>query len=94
MVTGSAMIKLHAQLPKPARLWTPWVYDELNFVYPRELRPEVYSAAMDILGAPVKQMPALPVKMGTGLKFRLDCAVGSSWGMMQPWKPEPKVIAA
>ena len=83
MITGSAMIKLHAQLPKPARLWPAWVYDEINFVYPKEMRNQVYEAAKDILGAPVKQMPARPIGMGTGLKFRLDFACGSDWGHLQ-----------
>jgi len=94
MVTGFAMIKLHAQLPKPARLWTPWVYDELNFVYPRELREQVFEAAQDTLGAPVDKMPASPIKMGSGLRFRLDYAVGSNWGMLQSWKPQAKVMVA
>ena len=94
MVTGFAMIKLHAQLPKPARLWTPWVYDELNFVYPRELREQVFEAAQDILGAPVCKMPASPIRMGSGLCFRLDTNVGQNWGMMTPWKPQAKVMVA
>lgn len=84
MVTGEAMLKLHAQLPKPARLWVPWVYDELNFVYPKELRSEVYEAARDILGGPVAKLPAPAIKMGSGLRFRLDFAVGKDWGHLTP----------
>ena len=83
MITGHAMIKLHAQLPKPARLWPPWVYDEINLVYPREQRRLVYEAVRDILGAPVPQMPASPLKMGSGLRFRLDFAVGRDWGHLE-----------
>lgn len=83
MITGHAMIKLHAQLPKPARLWTAWVYDEINFVYPKEMRLQVYEAAREILGAPVKQMPARPIGMGDGLRFRLDFATGDDWGHLR-----------
>jgi len=83
MITGEAMITLHKQLSKPARIWTPWVYDELNFVYPREMRQEVYTAARDVLGGPVSKMPAPAIKMGSGLRFRLDFSTGKSWGHMQ-----------
>lgn len=81
MVIGRAMIGLHRELPKPARLWMQ-VHDELLFTYPQELREQVKEAALEWIRRPVPEMPAAPLNMAGGLRFVTKVKVGPNWGEM------------
>jgi DNA polymerase I-like protein with 3'-5' exonuclease and polymerase domains len=79
MVIGYAMLKVHDQLPSPARLWMQ-VHDEILIVYPKTLRNTIRDVVVGNLRSPVSQMPASPIKMGSGLVFNVDVEVGPNWG--------------
>lgn len=82
MVIGWRMLDLHRQLPSPARLWLQ-VHDEVDLVYPREIRKEVIECVKDIFRTPVKEMPSAPLGMATGLVFPVDIETGPSWGRVR-----------
>jgi DNA polymerase-1 len=78
VVMGYAMIKLHEQLPAPARLLMQ-VHDELVLTYPRNLRDVVADAVYSIVRDPVRAMPAPAIGQHSGLRFRIDLEVGRNW---------------
>jgi hypothetical protein len=100
MVIGTAMVNIHRELPKPARLWMQ-VHDEILAVYPKELRQEVRECLVSNLRTQVPQMPAAPLGMAGGLVFNVDVEVGPHWGAVRkieeveelekiredPWRP-------
>jgi hypothetical protein len=84
------MIKLHADLPKPARLWNQ-VHDELDIVTPPDLLPQVIEMAREYITAPIPELPATPIGMASGLRFNTDIEVGPNWGALKPleqWRIE------
>jgi DNA polymerase I-like protein with 3'-5' exonuclease and polymerase domains len=100
MVIGTAMINIHRELPKPARLWMQ-VHDEILCVYPKTMRDVVAGCVLDNLRKPVPQMPAAPLGMAGGIVFNCDVEVGPHWGAVRkidevvelekigedPWRP-------
>lgn len=81
-VIGRAMIKIHQQLPDPARLWMQ-VHDEILCVYPKELRTCVYECVVENLRQPVPEMSAAPLGMSSGLVFNCDVEIGPHWGALR-----------
>jgi DNA polymerase I-like protein with 3'-5' exonuclease and polymerase domains len=82
MVTRNAMIRLAAELPPPSRMLTQ-IHDEILITYPEELGGQVEECVREVVGAPVPQMPAGPIGMGSGLRFGLDIETGEDWGHLE-----------
>lgn len=84
MVMGRAMIRLDAELPKPARLWAQ-VHDEVLVCYPKSLREQVYDCMRTIVRTPVPEMPAPVLNMASGLRFNTDIEIGPNWAAIRPY---------
>jgi DNA polymerase I-like protein with 3'-5' exonuclease and polymerase domains len=80
-VLRRAMIKLHKDLPKPARLWCQ-IHDEVDIITPPELLEEVIECAHTHITAPVPELPASPIGMHSGLQFISDIEVGRNFGSL------------
>jgi DNA polymerase I-like protein with 3'-5' exonuclease and polymerase domains len=80
-VLRRAMIKLHKDLPKPARLWCQ-VHDEIDIITPPELLEEVIECAHTHITAPVPELPSSPIGMHSGLQFLSDIEVGRNFGSL------------
>jgi DNA polymerase I-like protein with 3'-5' exonuclease and polymerase domains len=83
-----AMIHLHRELPKPARLWNQ-VHDEIDIVTPPDLLDEVLELAKYYVTAPIPEMPAPAIGMHSGLRFASDVEIGPHWGALrseEEWK--------
>lgn len=78
IVTGRAMIGLHRELPKPARLWMQ-AHDEILLTYPKHMRQDVITCAIDNLRKPVPELYAPVLNMAGGLVFNIDLEVGDNW---------------
>jgi len=78
-VINRAMMGIHRELPKPARVWTQ-VHDEVVVVGPKELTKEIVSCMMDHFRTPVPELAAQPLKMFEGLVFNVDLEIGTNWG--------------
>lgn len=78
VVTGRAMIGMHRELPKPARLWMQ-AHDELLLTYPKEMRQDVIECAIDWLRRPVPELYAPVLNMAGGLVFNIDIEIGDNW---------------
>ena len=78
IVTGRAMIGLHSELPKPARLWMQ-SHDEILLTYPKNMRQSVIECAIDWLRRPVPELPAPVLNMAGGLIFNIDIEIGDNW---------------
>jgi len=79
MVTRYAMIKLHEQLPKPARMLMQ-VHDEVVVTTPPELLKEVVECLTAILSSPQRSLPVPTSVDSTGLlRFPVTIKVGSNW---------------
>jgi len=82
IVIGRAMIGMHRELPKPARL-SMQVHDELVLTYPKEMRKQVIECAIDWMRAPVPELHAPTLGMAGGLRFNIDIEVGPNWKDMK-----------
>ena len=78
IVTGRAMIGLHRELPKPARLWMQ-SHDEILLTYPKDMRQSVIECAIDWLRKPVPELSAPVLNMAGGLVFNVDIEIGNNW---------------
>jgi DNA polymerase I-like protein with 3'-5' exonuclease and polymerase domains len=78
-----AMIKLHRDLPKPARLWNQ-VHDEIDIITPPDLVWKVIEIAHQTITSPVPELPAEPIGMASGLRFASDIEIGPNWGALKP----------
>ena len=90
VVIGRAMIGMHRELPKPARI-AMQVHDELVLTYPKEMRKEVIECAIDWFRAPVPELAAAPLGMAGGLRFNIDIEVGPNWKDMKTMTKEFKL---
>ena len=78
IVTGRAMIGMHRELLKPARLWMQ-SHDEILLTYPKNNRQQVIECAIDWLRRPVPELSAPQLEMAGGLVFNIDIEIGDNW---------------
>jgi DNA polymerase I-like protein with 3'-5' exonuclease and polymerase domains len=76
-----AMIDLHRELPKPARLWNQ-VHDEIDIVTPPDKLDAVLELGKYYITAPIPEMPASAIGMHSGLRFATDVEIGPHWGAL------------
>ena len=74
------MIRLHRELPAPARLLFN-KHDSIGVTYPRELREQVKQCMLDVLSSPVKEL-RWP-KQKEGLRFKVKLEAGPDWGSLR-----------
>jgi DNA polymerase I-like protein with 3'-5' exonuclease and polymerase domains len=85
-----AMIHIHRELPSPARLWNQ-VHDEIDICTPPDKLEEVLEICKHYVTAPIPEMPAPAIGMGSGLKFATDVEIGNHWGALydeEEWMAE------
>jgi len=90
VVIGRAMIGMHRELPKPARI-SMQVHDELVLTYPKELRQQVIECAIEWFRAPVPELAAPTLGMAGGLRFNIDIEIGPNWKKMKSFTKEFKL---
>ncbi len=90
VVIGRAMIGMHRELPKPARI-AMQVHDELVLTYPKELRQQVIECAIEWFRAPVPELSAPTLGMAGGLQFNIDIEIGPNWKDMESMTKEFKL---
>ena len=76
------MIKIHKDLPKPARMFNQ-LHDEIDIVTPPDLLDQVLECAREYITAPVPELPAPTIGMASGLRFATEVTVGSTWGSLK-----------